>query len=152
MAFFHLHRPDDKGNWGESIAANLLKQKGYEIIDQNLKVDAKEIDVIAANDEYIVFCEVKTRTSTFAGHPEQFVDREKQRNMVFAANAYIKRNGEKRKPRFDIIGILINSETKEIIELTHWEDAFFPPQRTVHSSSYSGTNRWHTKSTLKHRK
>jgi len=152
MAFYHLHRPDDEGDLGESIAANLLKQKGYTIIDQNLKVNAKEIDIIAGNDEWIVFCEVKARTSTFARHPEENVDREKQRNMVFAANAYIKAHKENRKPRFDIIGILLHPETKEVIELTHIEDAFMPAQRTIHANTYSGQRRWHSKANWKKRR
>lgn len=144
MALFHLHRPDDTGNLGEQIAINLLKQKGYTIIDQNVKVNAKEIDIIAANKEYIVFCEVKTRTSTFNGYPEQAVDEEKKRNIIFAANIYIKCHHEERKPRFDVIGILLDSKTKEVIELNHIEDAFFPQQRTAHCNSLSGRYKWHT--------
>jgi len=151
MAFYHLHRPEDEGDLGETIAANLLKQKGYTIMDQNLKVNAKEIDIIAANDQYIVFCEVKTRTSLFARNPEQNVDKEKQRNMVFAANAYIKCHHEMRMPRFDIIGILLDPTTKEVIELNHIEDAFYPPQKTVHASTYSGQRKWHTKANWKKR-
>ncbi|MCQ2310597.1 MAG: YraN family protein [Paludibacteraceae bacterium] len=152
MALFHLHRPNDTGNLGEEIAANLLRQKGYTILDKNLKVNAKEIDIIATNDEYIVFCEVKTRTSTFAGYPEQTVNIEKRKNMQFAANAYIKIHRENRKPRFDIIGILLNPTTNEIVELNHIEDAFFPIQRTINSHSYSGQYKWHTKSAWKRRK
>ncbi|MCQ2348469.1 MAG: YraN family protein [Paludibacteraceae bacterium] len=145
MAIFHLHRPNDEGNLGETIAANLLRQKGFTIVEQNLKVNAKEIDIIATNDEYIVFCEVKTRTSTFAGYPEESVTKEKQRNIVYAANAYLKIHHENRKPRFDIIGILLDPQTKQIQELNHIEDAFFPPQRTIHANSYSGQYRWHNK-------
>jgi len=152
MAFFHLHRPDDEGDLGETIAANLLKQKGYTIVDQNLKVGPKEIDIIATNDEWIVFCEVKARTSTFARHPEENVDKEKQRNMVFAANAYIKYTHETRKPRFDIIGVLLHPETNEVLELNHIEDAFYPMQRTIHASSYSGQRRWHSKANWKQRR
>jgi len=152
MAFFHLHRPDDEGDLGETIAANLLRQKGYTIIDQNLKVGPKEIDIIAGNDEWIVFCEVKARTSTFARHPEENVDREKQRNMVFAANAYIKVHKEERKPRFDIIGVLLHPETNEVLELNHIEDAFMPQQRTIHAKTYSGERKWHTKATWKKRR
>lgn len=144
MALFHLHRPDDTGNLGEQIAVNLLQQKGYTIIDQNVKVNAKEIDIIAANEEFIVFCEVKTRTSTFNGYPEQAVDEEKKRNITFAANIYIKCHHEERKPRFDVIGILLDPKTKEVIELNHIEDAFFPQQRTVHRNSLSGRYKWHT--------
>ncbi len=152
MAFFHLNRPDDIGSLGESIAVNLLQQKGYSIVERNLKVNAKEIDIVAANKDFIVFCEVKTRTSLFGGYPEECVTQEKKRNICFAANCYIKGRHETREPRFDVIGILLHPETHEILKLNHIEGAFFPPQRIVHSYSYPGRWRWHNKAVWKKRR
>ena len=45
-------------------------------------------------------------------------------------------------PRFDIIGITMDPNTYEVKELTHLEDAFLPPQRTIGKSSFSGQGRW----------
>jgi len=102
------------------------------------------MDVIAINKKEIVFLEVKTRTSTFSDkRPEEYVDELKKRRMVAAANAYIKMNNIEQAPRFDIIGLIMNPLTHEIIESTHLEDAFSPSIRTIGKSSYSGQDRWH---------
>ena len=63
--------------------------------------------------------------------------------MAAAANAYIKHHQIELVPRFDIIGILMDPNTYEVKELTHLEDAFLPPQRTIGKSSFSGQGRWH---------
>ena len=67
----------------------------------------------------------------------------KRRRMAAAANVYIKMKKIELVPRFDIIGLLINPVTHEILEQTHLEDAFLPPQRTIGKSSFSGQGRWH---------
>ena len=78
------------GQKGEQIAAELLEKKGFKIIQRNWKMGHLEMDIIAGNKTELVFAEVKTRTSTFRGRPEEAVDILKQRRMVAAANAYIK--------------------------------------------------------------
>lgn len=141
----HLHIRNELGIFGEETACNLLVQKGYKILERNLKVGDKEIDVVAENKTYIVFVEVKTRSNDCVRKPEEYVDAEKQRNMAFAANAYIKLNHVEKTPRFDIIGILADCKSHEIKELTHIEDAFYPPMRTVNRNTFSGQSRWKTK-------
>lgn len=141
----HLHIRNELGIFGEETACNLLVQKGYKILERNLKVGDKEIDIVAENKTYMAFVEVKTRTSDYVRKPEEYVDAEKQRNMAYAANAYIKLNRVEKVPRFDIIGILVDAKSHEIKELTHLENAFYPPLRTVNKSTFSGQSRWKTK-------
>ena len=69
----------------------------------------------------------------------------KRRRMAAAANAYIKFHKIELVPRFDIIGISMDPNTYAVKELTHLEDAFLPPQRTIGKSSFSGQGRWHHK-------
>ncbi len=130
------------GQKGEQLAADVLTQKGYKILETNWRLGHLEIDIIAANRKEIVFAEVKTRTSTFAGTPEEAVDATKRRHMVTAANAYVKYHHDTRNIRFDIIGILMN-KSGEIEEIRHLENAFHPALKTIHSSSYSGQWHWH---------
>ena len=130
------------GQKGEQFAAELMEKKGFKIIQRNWKMGHLEMDIIAGNKKEIVFVEVKTRTSTFHGQPEEAVDILKRRRMVAAANAYIKYYKEDRNIRFDIIGILMTNDG-EIVEITHLEDAFIPPLKTVHANSYSGALKWH---------
>lgn len=138
------------GKIGEEIACQIMRKKGFRIIETNWRFGHLEMDIIAANRKTIAFVEVKTRTSAFGDkRPEEYVDQLKQRRMAAAANAYIKNNQIELKPRFDIIGIRINPETHEIVEQTHLEDAFLPPQRTIGQSSYSGQSKWrHRRKTI----
>ena len=102
------------------------------------------MDIIAISRKEIVFVEVKTRTSTFGGkQPEEYVDELKRRRMAAAANTYIKMHQIELVPRFDIIGLLIDPDTHKVVEQTHLEDAFLPPQRTIGKSSFSGQGKWH---------
>ena len=133
------------GQKGEQIAAELLEKKGFKIIQRNWKMGHLEMDIIAGNKTELVFAEVKTRTSTFRGRPEEAVDILKQRRMVAAANAYIKYYREERKLRFDIIGILMN-KLGEIVEITHLENAFQPKLKTIHTNSFNGQWKWHHRS------
>ena len=132
------------GNIGEEIACQIMRKKGYRIIETNWHFGHLEMDIIASNKKEIVFVEVKTRTSTFSNkRPEEYVDYLKKKRMVAAANAYIKMKQIELVPRFDIIGLLVNPITREILEEIHLEDAFHPSMRTIGQSNYNGQNKWH---------
>ena len=132
------------GQIGEETACQMMKKKGFHIAETNWRFGHLEMDIIAISRKEIAFVEVKTRTSTFGGkRPEEYVDDLKRRRMAAAANVYIKMKKIELVPRFDIIGLLINPVTHEILEQTHLEDAFLPPHRTIGKSSFSGQGRWH---------
>lgn len=131
------------GQIGEELAAKIMREKGFRVVDMNWKFGHLEMDVIAVSRKEIAFVEVKTRTSSFGGkRPEEFVDELKRRRMAAAANAYIKFHKIELTPRFDIIGITMDATTHEVKEVTHLEDAFLPPQRTIGKSSFSGQGKW----------
>ena len=132
------------GNIGEEVACEMMRKKGFRIVETNWRFGHLEMDIIAVSRKEIAFVEVKTRTSTFGGkRPEEYVDELKRHRMAASANAYIKMKQIELVPRFDIIGLLINPATHEVLEQTHLEDAFLPPQRTIGKSSFSGQGRWH---------
>lgn len=132
------------GKQGEKIAVEIMRKKGFRILETNWHFGHLEMDIIAANRKEIVFVEVKTRTSTYGDkRPEEYVDLNKKKRMTAAANAYIKMNGTELAPRFDVIGILMNAETCTAQSINHLEDAFQPPMRTIGKDSFSGRNRWH---------
>ena len=132
------------GQKGEKLAAKIMREKGFRVVDMNWKFGHLEMDVIAVSRKEIAFVEVKTRTTSYGGkRPEEFVDELKRRRMAAAANAYIKFHKIELTPRFDIIGITMDATTHEVKEVTHLEDAFLPPQRTIGKSSFSGQGRWH---------
>jgi len=91
-----------------------LETKEYKIIKRNYRAFRKEIDIIAQKDEYIIFAEVKTRSSKKFGVPSESVDVRKQRNIIFAAKKFLFDNNKlysKYQPRFDVIEIYRNTKS-----------------------------------------
>jgi len=131
------------GILGEEEAARMLEKKKFRILEHNWRMGHLEVDLIAEDRQTIVFVEVKARTSTFGNRmPEEYVDEDKKRRLAAAANAYIKYHRIEKNPRFDIIGLVIDPETKEVKYRNHLENAFVPQIRTVGSGSFSGQWRW----------
>ena len=118
-----MARHNDLGKRGEQLAKSFLIQKGYEILDENWVHERVEIDLIAYLNRIIVFIEVKARSSTGFGLPEDFVNLNKQQHMANAADAYIEIMNHDGEVRFDIISVLFNPNNQTI---KHIEDAFWP--------------------------
>jgi putative endonuclease len=116
----------DLGQTGEDKARAHLLSKGYKILQCNWRSGKREIDIIAENKDYIVFVEVKTRTSDHILHPSRAVTGEKQKSIILAAEGYLKRYNINKESRFDIISIIDDGKA-EIIE--HIEYAFYPTLR-----------------------
>jgi putative endonuclease len=114
---------NELGKRGEDIAAAYLERKGYTILEKNWRQWRNEIDLIAVDGKYLVIAEVKTRQSAFFGEPETAVTREKQKNLIRAANAYIRYKNSGLEVRFDIISIILSKDSEQI---HHMEDAFYP--------------------------
>ncbi|MBI4645275.1 MAG: YraN family protein [Bacteroidia bacterium] len=111
------------GRKGEEIAQEYLSEKRYTILEKNWRYYKNEIDLIAMKDDKIIFVEVKCRTSDYFEHPWEAVKKKKQKSIIKAADAYIKKNDINKEARFDIISIIF-SETN--FEIEHIEDAFYP--------------------------
>jgi len=115
---------NELGHRGEAIAKAHLEAAGYEILDENWTFGKAEVDLIAYKDQTIIFTEVKTRTGTGFGQPEDFVDNRKQKLLAQAADEYIYLMNHKGDARFDIIAILFTPQNT--YTLKHIEDAFWP--------------------------
>ncbi|MDR0364775.1 MAG: YraN family protein [Bacteroidales bacterium] len=111
------------GKEGEAIALNFLLRENYHIIATNWRQGHLELDIIAKENDLLVFIEVKTRHSIQWGEPETFVNKKKQRFLAQAANEYILQSNYHGEVRFDILGILIAPKGARI---SHIKDAFFP--------------------------
>ena len=114
------------GQKGEELAADHLKKTGYKILFRNWKWGKHEIDIIAENNEFIVFIEVKTRNDDFQMHPLTSVNREKQKSIIWAANGYLQKFRVDKESRFDIITIIKSGDT---FKIDHMEEAFYPTLR-----------------------
>ena len=93
------------GRWGEALAANFLRQKGYSILDAGWRCRFGEIDLIATDKRCLCFVEVKLRKSAAYGAPREFVDRRKQEKLRAAAQMYLSEHPTDLQPRFDVVEI-----------------------------------------------
>jgi|ERR1017187_2184996 putative endonuclease len=114
---------NDTGKEGETIAANYLKSKGYEILGRNLFFRKAELDIVARKGNDLVFVEVKTRSKGTMMSPEQAVDKRKQKFIIEGAAAYVEQSDLDLDARFDIISVILNGADTEI---DHIESAFYP--------------------------
>jgi putative endonuclease len=107
----------------ETLAAEHLEKKGYRILERNLHVGRYEVDLIARDEETLVFVEVKgRRTSTF-GRPLEAVDRKKRARLARAAAFYLTSRYDTNKPcRFDVVSVIISDRGK--VRVDHVENAF----------------------------
>lgn len=112
---------NETGKQGEAEAARFLREKGYDILTTNFRYQHAEIDLIVQRGKLLVFVEVKTRTGTAFGNPEEFVSYTKARLVMKAAEHYIFTHNWHYDVRFDIIAILVSGSEQRI---RHIEDAF----------------------------
>jgi len=111
------------GKNGEEQARKYFLDNGYTILEKNWRYIKAEIDLIVQNQEFIVFVEVKTRSTSDFGAPESFVTKSQQKLIINAAHNYIEKNDIDLEARFDILSV-VKSENE--FKLTHLEDAFSP--------------------------
>lgn len=116
-----MAKHNELGKEGEKLAINFLKEKGYEILEQNYRVSKSEVDIIAQKGETIAFIEVKTRSTEAFGTPEEFVDDKKKNHLIKVANHYIVLKDFNKNIRFDIIAIVMKKTPK----IEHFEDAYY---------------------------
>ncbi len=111
------------GKRGELLAVEYLESRGYKILENNWKANRREIDIIAVDNNEIVFIEVKTRRNNNYGDPEEAVNIKKQKYLINAAEAYIFANKIDLDARFDIISIIYDGCNHSI---NHIKEAFHP--------------------------
>jgi len=94
------------GERGEALAAAFLEKKGYKILFRNYKCSYGEIDIIAKHKKIISFIEVKTRSTTKYGPPQDAVIPSKQAKISRVALEFIQRyKMENRSARFDVVAV-----------------------------------------------
>jgi putative endonuclease len=113
------------------MAAEHLARAGYAILATNFRTRFGELDLVAADDRCLVFCEVKTRiagTRRGPAGPLDAIGTRKRAQVRAMAREWLARtsgDGRPRRPelRFDAIGILV-SRSGRLVSLEHVEDAF----------------------------
>lgn len=116
---------------GEQIALDYFLQKGWKLIDRNVRALGGEIDLVMFDQGVIVFVEVKTWGSKTDEDPAEAVDLYKQRTLTRAGLAYLRKKRWLEKPaRFDVVSVRISLENcdasgeKQGPQLRHFRSAF----------------------------
>ncbi len=118
-----VSRRQDLGRWGEGQAAEYLSQRGYLILERNVRTPYGELDLVARQEAVLVFVEVKTRSSTAFGLPEAAVTPHKQAHLLAAAQAYLQAHPDLDGDwRVDVIAVQRRSGGAAP-EITHFENA-----------------------------
>jgi putative endonuclease len=111
------------GATGAALAVQLLREKDYEILDRNYRWARGEIDIVAKQDDTLVFVEVKTARGGNFGSPETWVDERKQQQLGMVAAHYLQEKEiEDTDCRFDVIAIRAQGNDWRI---RHIENAFW---------------------------
>ncbi|MBQ8351065.1 MAG: YraN family protein [Clostridia bacterium] len=118
------------GDLGEDAAAKYLRKNKIKILERNFTYGPHEIDIIAANREFLIFVEVKTRThreETIAqyGRACEAVDHRKRHSMLCAVRGYCKSTPPKKKIRLDVVEVYFeNTDPPKLHAIHHMPDAF----------------------------
>jgi putative endonuclease len=110
-------RNSNVGSYGERVAAQRLVERGMVLVDRNWRCDLGEVDLVLRDGDVLVFCEVKTRSSTAFGHPLEAVSPAKgARLRRLAARWLAEHDLRPRDVRIDLVGVLLAERGAAVVE------------------------------------
>ncbi|MEQ1793670.1 MAG: YraN family protein [Nitrospira sp.] len=116
------------GQESEASAEQFLRNKGYQILERNLRTTIGELDLVADDHGVLVFVEVKARTTGAFGGALLAVDRRKQAKLIRLAGQYLaQRHVSDRACRFDVV--LVQGDAESSFQIEHIEHAFDVPDQ-----------------------
>ncbi len=110
------------GRYGEIVASRYLRYQGYEIISAHYQNRLGEIDLIAEDEKYICFVEVKTRSENMISNPADAVDFSKRSKIISTSQIFIKEYKIEKQFRYDIVEVFF--ENDEPVKINHIKNAF----------------------------
>ncbi|RLU96843.1 hypothetical protein CTZ27_16690 [Streptomyces griseocarneus] len=97
------------GRYGEDLAVRRLTESGMRILDRNWRCRDGEIDIVAAEGDALVVCEVKTRRAGPYEHPMAAVRAGKAERLRLLAGRWLERHGGPPPGgvRIDLVGVIV---------------------------------------------
>ena len=109
---------------GENLAAKYFQDQGYQLVARNCRIGRREIDLIARQDEELVFIEIKTRIETPESRKENSLTARQVHNLKLAISEYCYQHRHNfEQLRLDLVIILVN-ETDRRMRLRHYKNIF----------------------------
>ncbi len=119
-----MFKRKETGEIGEKAALKYLKKQGFKVLEKNYRALRGEIDIIAREENTLVFVEVKTNSASNAVPPELRVNIAKQKQIGKIASAFIREYElYDIDCRFDVVGITLSEDGSP--EISHIRDAFW---------------------------
>lgn len=110
------------GAYGEQIAADFLRHKGYTVLATNWSCTRGELDIIAQDGETLVFVEVKTRRASDPSDAFLGLTPAKRQRLIASAWQYVaSQRPDNPAWRIDVVGVALPHSGPPLIE--HVEDA-----------------------------
>ena len=113
---------NELGKKGEQLAVDYLLKNNYAIVERNYRFDKAEVDIIAKQKDILAIIEVKTRSTSDFGDPQDFVKPKQIQRLVKAVDEYVTENDLDVEVRFDIIAIVKSGKSYNI---EHLENAYY---------------------------
>ena len=110
------------GRLGEDFVCMHLASQGYTIAERNYRIRGGEIDIIAMNEEYLVFVEVKSRKPGSLVSGFDAVDKRKKGLIIKTASDYCCKHPNQLQPRFDIAQVTISGA--RVLGIDYIQNAF----------------------------
>ena len=113
------------GRIGENLAVNFLEQNNYHILTQNYHSTYGEIDIVAIDNDTLIFIEVKTRKSNLEKALSS-ISNAKQKKIIKTAYHFLQQNPEYENfpTRFDAIAVIQKKDNR--FKINHLQNAFYP--------------------------
>lgn len=108
------------GKKGEQIAAEVLENSGYMILNRNYRIGHSDIDILAKDNEFLVFVEVRTKSKQDRGMPEDTLTKKKLWRMKQTAELYIAFNNYEGLARLDAVCIILDNSDR-VQHFEHFE-------------------------------
>ena len=108
------------GKVGEIAAREYLEKLGYRIIHTNYRCPLGEIDIIAQDKDTVVIVEVRTKTGTAFGYPEESINQNKARRLRRLALHYLQSKHKRSvRCRIDLISVMCDKKKETVLRLNH---------------------------------
>jgi putative endonuclease len=107
-----MSQHNEVGKIGENLAREFLEKNGYKILEQNYRTRFAEIDLVCENKKTLVFVEVRTKVGENFGSPEDTINKNKLRKVLWNAKSYSAFKNWNGPARIDAICIVLGPRDK----------------------------------------
>ncbi len=116
------HKITDRGNLGEHFVCEYLEKHGCSIVAKNYRCRFGEIDIIAENNDFIIFVEVKTRTAHSMTGGFESITQSKIKKFTTTVMDYLSKNDSSKQPRIDCAEVIVN-DNNNLVKIDYIENA-----------------------------